>query len=355
MNLKTLVLWAARTSGLFALSRLVTRHHLRILCYHGIWLGPEPHYGDCLFMSVDRFNQRMDLLARNGYRVISLQQGCAALAKGNVGPRDVVITIDDGWVGTYLHMLPSLEKHGFPATLYVTTEKVVEQEPVLYVLAAFLAERATREPDLQRVFPEQAPHRRSTEQLMRDIASRIVSQPTASARRAETQRIAALLGIDFADLEASRAFMLMKPDEIQDAHKRGLDIQLHTHSHRMHGFEHEPLRSELDLNRDLLARILQIAPARLRHFCYPSGLYQPELFPVLKSSNIESATTTEFGLNPPGSAEPYALKRILDCESLSDIELEARLSGFWSLVSKLRARIRSRRWVAGHASRNSSA
>lgn len=352
--LKIFGLRIARLMGLFAISRVLTRGKLRILCYHGIWQGGQPHYGDCLFMSADRFKQRMDLLARNGYRVISLRQGCEAMANGRVGPRDVVITIDDGWVGTYLHMLPSLEKHGFPATLYVTTEKVVEQEPVLYVLAAFLAERAPHDADLQAIFPDRLPQRLSTDQLTRKIAGRLLAEPTAIGRRAETHRIASLLGIDFPALEALRAFTLMTPAELRDAHKRGLDIQLHTHSHRMHDFEHEHLRSELDLNRDLLAQMLEVAPERMTHFCYPSGLYQPELFPVLKSCGIKSATTTEFGLNPPRSS-PYALKRILDCESLSDIELEARLSGFWSLISAVRARIRRAPQSLGQTSRNTTA
>ncbi len=347
--LKILALQVARLIGLFALSRALTKGQLRILCYHGIWLGSQPHYGDCLFMGAGTFEQRMELLARRGYRVIPLSRGCEALAAGRVDAHDVVITIDDGWVGTYLHMLPVLKRHDFPATLYVTTENVVAQEPVLYVLATFLAARATCKPDPAQLFPDQPPHTLNTEQLAQKIADRILSRPTAASRRAETQRIASLLGIDFADLEARRTFMLMKPEEVRDAYEQGLDIQLHTHSHRMHGFDHEQLRGELDLNRDSLAQMLGTPPERLRHFCYPSGLFQPELFPVLQGRGIESATTTEFGLNPSGTS-PYALRRILDCESVSDIELEARLCGFWGLVSALRTGLRRFGQAPGHAS-----
>jgi hypothetical protein len=93
MSLKTLVLWAARASGLFALSRLLTRHHLRILCYHGIWLGPEPHYGDCLFMSAARFRQRMQRLEQWGFKVISLDEGCRRWRDGTLGARNVSMTL----------------------------------------------------------------------------------------------------------------------------------------------------------------------------------------------------------------------------------------------------------------------
>ncbi len=281
----------------------------------------------------------MSLLARRGYRVITLAQACNDLASGRVRSRDVVITIDDAWVGTFLYMLPILKEHAFPATLYVTTENVVGQEPVIYVLAAYLAERGRRKADLSRLFPEQKPDGLSPEQLASKLAGQILSKRTAEARREEIERLASLLGIDFADIETRRTFMLMTPTEVQHAHREGIDIQLHTHSHRMHGFEHEKLRTEIQVNRDKLASMLGADTSRLEHFCYPSGLYRRELFPVLRECGIKSATTVEFGLNPPGTS-PFALKRILDCESLSDIELEARLSGLWTTLSTARSVLR---------------
>ena len=334
--LRIFVLWLAKLMGLFALSRVLTRGQLRILCYHGIWLGPQPHYGDCLFMSAERFRQRMSLLARRGYRVITLAHGCNDLESDRVSSRDVVITIDDAWVGTFLHMLPVLKEHAFPATLYVTTENVVGQEPVIYVLAAYLAARSGPDVDLSRLFPDQKLDGRPPSHLAQTLAGQILSKPTAEARREETERLASLLGIDFADLEMRRAFLLMTPAEVRQAHHDGVDIQLHTHSHRMHGFNHERLRAEIQANRDELASMLGTDSSQLEHFCYPSGLYQPSIFPVLRECGIKSATTTEFGLNPPGTS-PFALKRILDCESLSDIELEARLSGFWTTLSAVRS------------------
>ncbi len=335
MLLKLLLLNIARMMGLFALSRFLTRGQLRILCYHGIWLGPQPHYGDCLFMSAGRFKDRMAMLARSGYRIIPLSQACAALEQGHARARDVVITIDDGWAGTFVHMLPTLKEHAFPATLYATTENMVKQEPVIYVMAAYFANRAKRIPDLPRLFPGQDLERLQARQLSESLAEQILAQPTAAARKAETYRLAELLGIDYSALEVSRAFLLMTPNEVAQAHRMGLDIELHTHSHRMHDFGAEQLRGELQLNRELLAEMLDVRPDCFNHFCYPSGLYKTELFPTLETDGIRSATTTEPGINGPGTS-PFALKRILDCESLSDIEIEARLSGFWNLASSFR-------------------
>lgn len=100
------------------------------------------------------------------------------------------------------------------------------------------------------------------------------------------------------------------------------------------------MADEVSLNRARLAEILEAAPEAFRHFCYPSGEYHPRVFDALRAHGVVSATTTEFGINEPG-VEPLALKRILDCQSFTDIEFEARLCGFWSIVVNRRSRLRA--------------
>lgn len=313
------VLWLLRTLGVFTLARWLTRDQQRILCYHGIWTGPLPHFGDCLFMSPARFSTRMAWLARSGWRVIPLDEALSRVAQGTVRTRDVVITIDDAWAGIVPHMLPVLRAHGFAATLYVTTYYVLAQRPVLNVLIGYLVERAVRPP------------RHTADQL----AAQVDSLPSLTERWAAVQRLAGELGVDIARLHDSGAFMLMSPAQLRQAHAEGVDIQLHTHTHGLHDFSAAAVQREIDVNRTQLARLLNMAPASLRHFCYPSGDYEPRVFDALRSAGVVSATTTEFGLNPRHT-EPLALKRILDCESMTELDLEARLSGLWGLLGKLR-------------------
>ena len=52
---------------------------------------------------------------------------------------------------------------------------------------------------------------------------------------------------------------------------------------------------------------------------------------VLKEFDLASATTCDTGLVAPGDS-PYALRRFLDGESVSDIEFEAEISGFAGLL-----------------------
>ncbi len=140
-----------------------------------------------------------------------------------------------------------------------------------------------------------------------------------------------LIGLDVDALIASGAFSLMDPTALQRASRSGIDVQLHTHNHTMHRMDPALVAQEIDLNRHALAQMLAVEPAAFRQLCYPSGEHDASVFGVLQRCNVQTATTTEFGL--AGADDPLlALPRILDGELLSDIQFEARLSGFWSIA-----------------------
>lgn len=340
--MKQTVLKLAKTVGLFALCRRLTRKQLRILCYHGVWLGDQPHFGDCLYMAPQTFKNRIDLLRSTGYPVLGLDEAVAGLQRGSLPDAAVVITIDDAWYGTFRHMVPVLRDAGLPATLYVTTYYALARRPVLNVLINFMVARASLLPALSDLFPESGTHAPASPagpmEYASLLAARVDALPTLDERWAEVERIAPLLGADLATIVRERWFDLMTEDELRAADAAGIDLQLHTHSHRMHDFDCVRVREELERNRAELARTLGRDGNTLDHFCYPSGVYDASVYPVLRAVGVKSATTTEFGLNPP-DANPFALKRILDCQSMSDLDIEARLSGFWSVLSGVRRRL----------------
>src|SRR3546814_5140821 len=72
-------------------------------------------------MGKETFAARMALLARQGYPVIALDIAVAALPTGQWPRGATIVTIDDGWFGTYRQMAPVLRAHGFPALLYIAS------------------------------------------------------------------------------------------------------------------------------------------------------------------------------------------------------------------------------------------
>jgi peptidoglycan/xylan/chitin deacetylase (PgdA/CDA1 family) len=86
---------------------------------------------DKLHVRADHFEQQMQFLKDNGYRVITIDQLFEFLELGQVPEKSVVITIDDGWSDAYHIAFPILEKYGFPATLFIQTDLINQSQKTL--------------------------------------------------------------------------------------------------------------------------------------------------------------------------------------------------------------------------------
>jgi peptidoglycan/xylan/chitin deacetylase (PgdA/CDA1 family) len=315
MNLKETVLTVANGVGLPAVTRLATARHLRILCYHGVWVTPGYQYGDSTFISPEQFAERMGRLKRSGLPVLPLGEALDRLDSGDLPDAAVAITIDDGWVSTFTHMLPALEQHTLPATLYATTWYSGRALPVVNVAVDYLRAAAGRF-DIDPI----------------EIAARIDALPVEE-RLDALRSFGAELNVSEQWLEL-RQFNIMSADELAEAHQRGLDVQLHTHRHIDVEAKVDALPHEIAENRNSLENAL--GNVSLDHFCYPSGTFHPRAPSLLKGSGVRSATSTICGLNGPG-ADPYTLRRLLDARSISDAEFDAYLSGMLHLAGPVRS------------------
>lgn len=91
---------------------------LTILMYHAVTADAMDDDGQ-MSVSAERFERQMDELAATGAAVVDLASGVRALAAA--APASVAIVFDDGFVGVHDHAAPVLQRHGWPATLFVTT------------------------------------------------------------------------------------------------------------------------------------------------------------------------------------------------------------------------------------------
>lgn len=321
MPLKEAILTAARASGLAAVARKATGSQLRILAYHGLWVTPGYQFGNRTFISPEQFEARMARLKRSGLPVLGLGEAVDRLARGSLPEAAVVITIDDGWVSTHTHMLPVLEWLGLPATLYATTWYAGHELPVIG-LSVFYLRAASGRSDI-------------------DCAAKIaeIEALPLGERLAALRRFGAELGVDEAWLSL-RQFNIMSAEELADASRRGLDVQLHTHRHIDVKKHVDTLPRELAENRDFLRAA--IGDYHFAHFCYPSGATHPRAGALLAASGVRSATVDQTGLNAPG-VDPFALRRLLDGRSVSDAEFDAYLSGVLHYTEALRALLPRRR------------
>jgi peptidoglycan/xylan/chitin deacetylase (PgdA/CDA1 family) len=330
---RNIALYAARAVGAFRMAQHLTRNRLRILCYHGFSVGDEYQVQPHMFMRASTFERRMQILTRRRIPVISLDEAVKRLEAGEIRGGETVITIDDGWASTLTIAAPILERYGFPASIYLTTEHLAASTEVFNVALDYMIRRSPRDRlELSGMHPELD----GTYDLRSDpdavqhslIEAAEKAFPVLADRQRLLPAIAAALAMDLGEVLRGERFRLLTRAQLRELATRGFDIELHTHRHRLPAETFELMAAEVETNRAELESVLGKRPS---HFCFPSGQYSRQHPQWLKRLGIASATTCDPGLNAPGSSV-MLLKRYLDSDSEADIALEAEMTGFRELA-----------------------
>lgn len=304
------------------------RRKLMVLCYHGIALRDEHEWDPELFVTPQFFRRRLEILRTHGYTVLPLGEALRRLRQGNLPMRSVAITFDDGLYNFFSKATPLLEEFGVPGTIYVSSYHCVNRRPLLVHTIRYLLWRASKKGlqsadilrDSRNYDLGNATEREAMAQVLAHDARKY-----CVAHGEQLQWLAALAQkahVDWQDFLDSRILQFMTEEDIRNASRRGMDIQLHTHRHRTPRDEVAFTR-EIVENKDIVERLTG-KPAT--HFCYPSGDYDPMFYPILRKFGIESATTCDIGL---ASARDDALliPRYIDTMAQSESQFRSWISG----------------------------
>jgi peptidoglycan/xylan/chitin deacetylase (PgdA/CDA1 family) len=98
------------------------KQKIPILMYHSISSYASPRFRPCI-VSPEVFDEHLAYLKQYHYTSVTVTQFVQAMSRGGdrLPPRAVILTFDDGYEDFYTEVLPALQRHGFTATLYVTT------------------------------------------------------------------------------------------------------------------------------------------------------------------------------------------------------------------------------------------
>ncbi|AYN43919.1 polysaccharide deacetylase family protein [Streptomyces dangxiongensis] len=92
-----------------------------ILMYHSVATAPNDATRG-LSVAPEAFAEQMGLIGDLGLTPVTTADLAAGWRSGRPLPaRPVLITFDDGYEGVHRHALPVLARHGFPATVFVST------------------------------------------------------------------------------------------------------------------------------------------------------------------------------------------------------------------------------------------
>jgi len=304
---------------------------LLILCYHGVAHRDEHQWDPCLYVRPGHLRRRLELLRKTQCNVLPLDTAVQLLYSGDLPPRSVALTFDDGTYDFYERAAPLLREFDMPATVYLTTYYATHPWPVFDTMCSYLLWKG-REGMLAwpRVFGETT--------IRLDDAGRVyargVIETYASERRLSGAEKAELLHdlarhlqIDYDALLERRILQLMTLQEAEQLARSGFDLQLHTHRHAV-SMKKDVFAREIDENRRLLDRL---RPSPARHFCYPSCVHRPELVRWLRECHIASATTCNPGLATQRT-DRLLLPRMVDTSLRSDAEFLTWLSGLAGML-----------------------
>lgn len=330
---------SAKRSALAAFTRLGLINRIRdsrwrqrrllILAYHSISIDDEHEWSGEYSMSAEQFESRLRALREGNYNVLSLDEGVRRLRAGTLPPRSVVLTFDDGLFDFRARALPLLQEYGYPATVYLTSYYAKKSEPIFGLLCSYFLWRGrhhgpisalpiTGTSDSWDVSSE-----RGRQRALDAIQSMALSAPDGTAERLRLlTRLAESVGLEYAEFRKTRVLSLLSEREVSELRDAGIDVQLHTHRHRMPG-DRALFRREIEDNRAFLEP-LRDSPAS--HFCYPSGFYTRESLEWLAECGILSATTCDPGLASTHS-DPLLLPRVVDTSAVSREDFIGWLTG----------------------------
>lgn len=335
-TVKQTALSTMKTAGVFGIvSRSRWRNgRLLILAYHGISQDDEHLWDPALFLPPEILESRLRFLRSAGFTILPLGESIERLYAGTLPDRAVAITFDDGYVDFFRLAHPILHTYDAPATVYLTTYYSEHNRPSPAITAGYMLwkrrdfrGRVTVVPGCDAVELRDEARRRAVGRAVARYCNdwRI----PGDEKHAFIEKLACQIGFDLAWLRRRRIMHLMTPDEARQMAAAGVDIQLHTHRHWLPKDE-TLIRREIGDNR---ARVEAITSCAATHFCYPSGVYYPELLPWLRELNVRSATTCDPGL-ASASDDPLLLPRFLDHCGVSQVEFEAWAAGVGAVLPR---------------------
>jgi peptidoglycan/xylan/chitin deacetylase (PgdA/CDA1 family) len=324
------VLASARSVGLFGLlgGSSWRRSRLLILGYHGASIEDEHIWNPELFMPPEMLRRRFEIIKAKGCTVLPLNEAVQRLYEQSLPTRAVAITFDDGFYNFYKEVLPIVQDLDIPVTLYATTFYSEFNRPIFGIAADYLLWKAgAQRLNLKRLIEVDEVVDLSITRARRRAHTLVVDYSLrnnfSAQRKDEMLRDLCLeLDIDYRAFCRSRLFQLMTVDEISETAMSGVDVQLHTHRHRV-PMDEALFAREINDNRKIIETATSAATG---HFCYPSGQYHPSFFPWLERANVVSATTCEPALSEWGTHR-FLLPRLIDTCNLSEVEFEGWLEG----------------------------
>lgn len=281
-----------------------------IVMYHRVVADPaaDPFaLGMCVRRS--RFEAQIAYFRRH-FEMIGLSEAVDRIERGEPLPkRAISVTFDDGYRDNLEHALPILEAYQAPATLFVPTGGLETGELLWWdrVIAAFsgtaaqsLDPRDVDLPGIDRLLSLGSWSRAASAEI---VLGQLWTLPIERALDV-VQRIEKVLGpASYPVVPAAR----LRPAEIQEMHRRGVEIGAHSVRHpNLQLVPQHELQEEMTASREVLEGLCQ---APIPGFAYPGGRLNDETVDAARAVGFRYAVATISATNS-APYDCFKLRRI---------------------------------------------
>lgn len=268
-----------------------------VLCYHGVRVSDDPiPFGD-LHVTKETFERHCHLIS-SACDPISLSELLEARRNGGeLPPRSVIVTFDDGYRGVLDHALPILERYSIPAAVFVSASPVLDRRHFWFDALC------RREGEAAVLKARALPYREWRALTDRTATALDETESHRPLTPAELQRLAASPLIEIGAHTMTHPTLALAPIEDQQREIAGCRTAL-----------------ERVLGRPVTA------------FAYPYGNvledYTPETVSLVRDARFDLALTTGASFARPDS-DPFQIPRFMMLDTVGDAELAHRLVHSW--------------------------
>ena len=287
-------------------SRFVNRRAL-ILGYHRIDDNPWDPYS--LNVAPVHFAEQLEVL-RKHVNPISLQTLVDAVRSGNLAPRSVVVTLDDGYADNLHHAKPVLEHCRMPATVFVTTG-YIGREFWWDKLARLCRPAKDLPQDLCLDVNGREFHWQSNGPVNARLCKRLVlslhnffSLLTEPEKCNGLEQLRNAVGISEDDSSVTRA---MTSNELRELVASGLvEVGAHTVSHPfLAQLDAKAQQNEISESKKYLEGLIG---GQIKSFCYPHGSLTKKTVAIVRDSGFRCACASYSDI-ATYSNDPFRLPR----------------------------------------------
>jgi peptidoglycan/xylan/chitin deacetylase (PgdA/CDA1 family) len=250
-------------------------NNFMILMYHGINKSPQLRYNG-RHLSEKTFEKHLKYLNKH-FNVVSLEE-LFRLQKEGTTPtkKTIAITFDDGFENNYLYAFPLLKKYKVPATFFVSSICITDENPVLWPdFIDILREHI----ELPLVYNDYSfvPNPNNPKKLYdpkKDVQLGEFIKGMSTAERTTFLKETAdkYLLLDILQKIDPDLWKLMNAAQVKEmADANIIEIASHAHSHyNLANIEHEAAEHEIKSSKELLEKV---TGKTVKSIAYPDGSY----------------------------------------------------------------------------------